>query len=304
VPGFADAARWQNSGVASAELHSGPDQLGMTLGQTTAGGPWPTLQSADVPGHLPAVIASGTASVYPGVSAHDISSFGLDERPVMIDGRFQSVTLPQLDRFGVLVDFELALKAMTDSPAGPVNYQVWLASGAPSDMAARLARQGVTVTGTVRAADFRRELDHTGPALAEALFLVGAVVAIVLAIGAALLGGATTARRRAYEVAALEAAGVPGGALRRALTLEQAVLLGLGLVVGLGAGLGGSALALPSTPFFVDETVGPPVARGLPLALVGALAGILLVVFALTSAVIAWLITRQATAARLREAQQ
>jgi ABC-type antimicrobial peptide transport system permease subunit len=204
----------------------------------------------------------------------------------------------------VLVDFGLAQQAMTQGAGTLTKYQVWLTAGAPADMKARLAEQGVIVTSVVRAASFRTELDHTGPAFAGGLFLVAAAAAALLAIGATVLAGLTTARRRAYELAALEAAGVPARTLRRATAIEQGLMLGIGLVVGVVAGVGGSALALPSTPFFVDDTIGPPSQHGLPLALLGMLVGALAVVFVLTSWVVARLVSRQAGAARLREAQQ
>jgi hypothetical protein len=193
---------------------------------------------------------------------------------------------------------------MTEQPGQQTRYEVWLAPSAPQDMPARLAKQGVIVTRVVHAAKYRAVLDHTGPAFADGLFLVAAAAAALLAVGATVLGGVTTARRRAYELAALQAAGVPLRVLRRATAVEQAVLLGIGLVVGVGAGLGGSVLALPSTPFFVDDSVGPPTQHGLPVALLAVLVGCLAVVFLLTCWFVARIVSRQAGAARLREAQQ
>ena len=63
-----------------------------------------------------------------------------------LDGVIRSVTLPQVDRNGVMVDFGAALAAMVNPAATTTQYQVWLSSAAPSDMAARLARQHVYVT--------------------------------------------------------------------------------------------------------------------------------------------------------------
>jgi hypothetical protein len=256
-----------------------------------------------MPSHLPAVLASGTADLYPGPSAHDVTSFGLDNHSQAIDGVYQAVTLPELDRYGVLVDYEAALRQMVAGASRATRYEVWLSSGAPADMPARLAKQGVQVTGAVHASSYRVALDHTGPAFADELFIVAAAASIALAIGAALLAGITTARRRAYEVVSLAASGVSRRSLRGALAVEQAVLLGAGLLVGVGTGLIGSALALPSTPFFVAEDVGPPPDRSLPWGLVGGLVGVLVVVFVVTCVVVSWLIGRQATAARFREAQ-
>jgi predicted lysophospholipase L1 biosynthesis ABC-type transport system permease subunit len=162
----------------------------------------------------------------------------------------------------------------------------------------------VTVTSEVHASTFRTRLDHTGPAFADELDLIAAITAVLLAIGAALLAGITTARRRGYEVAALEAAGVPARVLHRSLTVEQALLLAIGVVVGVGAGLIGSVVALPSTPFFITEDVGPPTVHTVPWGLVGILVGSLVVLCALTCVTVSWLVARQATPARFREAQQ
>jgi hypothetical protein len=250
------------------------------------------------------VLASGTSAVYPGPDAHDAASFGIDSHSLPIDGSMTAVSLPKLDRFGVLVDLGAAMNVMVSGPGSQADFEVWLSPNAPPDMAARLARQDVQVTGELHARDARTALDRSGPALADELFLVAAGTAVLLAVGAALLAGITTARRRAYEIASLEAAGVPGRSLRRSLTVEQALLLGLGLLIGVGTGLAGSALALPSTPFFVVDDIGPPVDRDLPWGLVGSLIGVLVATFALTSLAVSWLVSRQATAARFREAQQ
>src|ERR1700760_4213228 len=104
-------------------------------------------------------------------------------------------------------------------------------------MAARLAKQGVHVTGRVRAVTYRRQLDRTGPAFADSLFVVAAFAATVLPLGATILGGVINPRRGGYELAALEVVGVRARTLRRAMATEQGILLGIGLVVGLAAGV-------------------------------------------------------------------
>jgi hypothetical protein len=304
INGFGQATRWRDDLQARAIIQDGTSALRLTLQPTSPGGPWPELLSADVPDHLPAVLASETAASYPGPAIHDASSFGLDEVSLPLDGRFIAVTLPQVDRFGAMVDFGLALTAMREESGSSVHFQVWLDGSAPSNMAARLANQHVHVTGAVHASTYRTVLDHTGPAFADGLFLVAAAAATLLALGATVLGGIITARRRAYELAALEAAGVSSRTLRRSTAAEQGVLLGAGILVGLAAGLGGSVLALPSTPFFVDENVGPPSEHDLPYGLLVVLVAALLVAGALTCVVVARFVSRQATAGRLREAQQ
>jgi hypothetical protein len=61
-------------------------------------------------------------------------------------------------------------------------------------------------------------------------------------------------------------------------------------------------LAMPSTPIFVDSSVGPPVEYTLPAATLFMLCAALVVVLALICLVMARTVERQATALRLREA--
>jgi hypothetical protein len=302
VGGFTEPARWRSDPAAG--LRAGDGQLAVTVSQVTPGGDWPVLRSADVPGHLPAVFATRTAENYPGPAVHDASAPNLDGQSLPLDGFTTAVTLPELDRDGAMVDLGAALRAMTSPVGGGVRQQVWLGPGAPKNMPARLAAQGIKVTGVSRAADHRRALDRTGPAYAGGLFLVAAGTAALLALGAAVLGGIITARRRAYELAALATVGVGRPVLRRATAAEQGIVLGGGLLVGLAAGVLGSRLALPSTPFFVNEDVGPPSEHAVPWGLLGLLIAGVAVVFAVTCVVVGRLVAAQATAARLREAQQ
>jgi hypothetical protein len=304
VAGFDDPARWRDDGAGLATVTRSGSALGITLRQSAPEGPWSTLLSADTPSHVPAVLASQTASSYPGPAVHDASTFGLDDATLPIDGVATSVALPSLDRLGAMIDFGAALNAMSTPVSSQTQLAVFVAADGPSDMAARLAEQGIRVTDTVRASEFRTELDRTGPAFADGLFLVAAAAATLLAIGATVLAGVVTARRRAYELAALEAAGVRPRVLRRSAAVEQGVLLAAGLAVGLVAGVVGSMLALPSTPFFVDQTVGPPIQHALPWGLLAGLVLTLIVVFAVTCEIVARVVSGQATAGRLREAQQ
>jgi predicted lysophospholipase L1 biosynthesis ABC-type transport system permease subunit len=216
----------------------------------------------------------------------------------------RSVTLPQVDRNGIMVDFGTALAAMANAAASTTQYQVWLSSSAPPDLAARLARQQVYVQRTIHSSTYRPALDDSGPAFADSLFLASALAAIVLAIGATAVGRVVSVRRRGYELAALEAVGVSPRTLRRATAAEQVSVFGIGLLIGLTAGLVGARLALPSTPVFVDASTGPPLVLGLPWALLAALAIGLVLVFLVVSVAIARVVERAATPSQLRGAQQ
>jgi hypothetical protein len=304
VTSFGDDTRWRGDGSGPVAIGTAGGSLSLHVRQTPLASTWPLAVSAATPRALPAVVASGRAALYPGNLIHGVVVVGLDDLPATADGVIRSVTLPQVGLTGTMVDFGAALAAMASPASSTTRYQVWLSPAAPSDMAARLARQHVYVQRTLHSSRYRAALDHSGPAFADSLFLASALAAIVLAIGATAVARAVSVRRRGYELAALEAVGVSPRTLRRATAAEQGSVFAIGLLVGLAAGLVGSRLALPSTPVFVDASTGPPLVFGLPWALLAALAVGLVVVFVVVSVAIARLVERAATPGQLRGAQQ
>jgi hypothetical protein len=302
VTSFADSGSWRGDGKGPVKIHSASGTL--TLDVDEFYGWWPSAVSAAIPVAVPAVVASAEAADAPGTQIHSLEVTGLDRDALFVDGVIRSVTLPQVDRGGVMIDFGAALAVMNHRTARRTQYQVWLSPSAPANMVARLARQHVYVERTIRSATYLSALDHSGPAFADALFLLSALAAIILAIGATAVGRVLSVRRRGYELAALEAVGIAPRTLRRAMAAEQASVFGIGLFVGLAAGLVGSWLALPSTPVFVDTSTGPPLVLGLPWPLLALLTIGMVVVFVLASVAIATLVDRAATPSQLRGAQQ
>jgi putative ABC transport system permease protein len=300
---FEDHTRWRGDGKGQAVIGTAGGSLSLDVRQVS-GSVWPSVVSAAIPTALPAVVASAQAGVEQGNQIQSIEAVGLDRQSLFVDGVFRAVTLPEVGRNGVMVDFGTALAAMSQTAAATTQYQVWLSSSAPSDMAARLARQHVYVQRTIHSATYLSALDDSGPAFADSLFLLAALAATVLAIGATAVGRVLSVRRRGYELAALEAVGVSPRTLRRAMAAEQGSIFGIGLLVGLAAGLVGSQLALPSTPVFVDTSTGPPLVLGLPWALLAALTVGMIVLFAVVTVAITRVVERAATPSQLRGAQQ
>jgi hypothetical protein len=304
VRSFGDSSRWRGDGTGPAAIRTAGASLSLDVRQGSGSSTWPSAVSAAIPTALPAVVSSARAALYEGNQIHDAVAVGLDGQTVSVDGVIRSVTLPRVDRNGMMVDFGAALAAMRNSTATTTQYQVWLSSSAPSNMAARLARQHVYVKRTIHSSTYRSALDDSGPAFADSLFLIAALAAVLLAIGATAVGRVVSARRRGYELAALKAVGVSRRALRRATAAEQGSVFGIGLLVGLAAGLVGSRLALPSTPVFVDTSSGPPLVLGLPWALLIVLTIGVVVVFVVVSVAIARLVELAAAPSQLRGAQQ
>ncbi|MGH2874410.1 MAG: FtsX-like permease family protein [Solirubrobacteraceae bacterium] len=298
---FSDHASWRGDGNGPVKLGSAGASLSLDVRERA--GVWPSAVSAAIPAAVPAVVASAQAGA-DGGQIHDLEVVGVDRQALFVDGVMRAVTLPQVGRGGVMVDFGAALAVMNHPSASTTQYQVWLSADAPPNMAARLARQHVYVERTIRSATSQSVLDHSGPAFADSLFLLSALAAIVLAIGGATVGRVLSVRRRGYELAALEAVGVSPRTLRRATAAEQGSVFGIGLVVGLAAGLVGSWLALPSTPIFVHAATGPVLALGLPWALLAVLTLGMIVVFVVVSLATARVVQRAATPSLLRGAQQ
>jgi len=302
VVAFGERTRWRASGQGPMRIAGAGASLSLDTQEFS--GTWPTAVAAAIPASVPAVIGSAQAAVESGSQIHDVEAVGLDRQAMFVNGVIRSITLPQVDRGGVMVDYGAALALMNHRSAPTTQYQVWLSADAPRDMATRLAREHVYVQRTIRSATYRSALDRSGPAFADSLFLLSALAAIVLAAGATAVARGLSVRRRSYELAALEAVGVSPRTLRKAMATEQGSVFGIGLFVGLVAGLVGSWIALPSTPIFVHTSTGPPLVLGLPWPLLAALTVGMIVLFTVVSITIAWAMERAATPGQLRGAQQ
>src|SRR6201989_1443172 len=77
------------------------------------------------------------------------------------------------------------------------------------------------------------------------------------AAGAAVLGLYQAGRRRSYEYAALIAGRVPRRSLRASVFIEQSVILGFGVLMGVAGGIGLGALVLRNLPVFLTPPAAP-----------------------------------------------
>jgi putative ABC transport system permease protein len=166
--------------------------------------------------------------------------------------------LPAAAGNGLLVNGEHARRAAGGVVADTTEHQIWVTEEAAETVKARVRAAGVTVLAERRAGDVARDLDGSGPGLALNLMLVDTAVVAALAVAGVMLSLYTSARRRTYELAALVVAGAGKRALRRGLLIEQGIILGHGLVVGLCAGFAVVWLALPAVPQFARPPAAPP----------------------------------------------
>jgi hypothetical protein len=259
----------------------------------------PFVQYADTPVPLPmvttprstGVLIDGKTAVKDGAS-----------RIVPVRSAAAAAVLPVVGDSGVLVDLTV-LRRSVQQLDDEAHYTVWLGSAAPVDALARLAAAGVPVDSVTTAAERDDQLSREGPALALRLLLVCALAGAVLAASAVAISVAVTGRRRSYELAALRAVHVKRTALVRACVLEQGLLLGIGLVVGVPTGLVVTRLALPTLPQTSTATT-LPLTVDVQVLAVSVFVAVAASLLAATAVVAGVVLVRQAVPDRLREAAQ
>jgi hypothetical protein len=218
-------------------------------------------------------------------------------RPVAL-----AAAVPGAPAVGIVVDRTFAQRAAYFTNDSLVAEQVWVAPGSLAGMRAKLAAAGVKIDGVATAADAEAVLMRQGPALASVLFLASAVAAALLAAGAAVLGLYQVGRRRSYEYAALVAGRVPRRSLRASVLIEQAVVLGFGVVAGVAAGIASAVLVLRSLPEFLAPPAAPSLLFVPPATQVLIPLAVTVVLLAVAVTVVTVMLIRSARPELLREA--
>jgi hypothetical protein len=210
--------------------------------------------------------------------------------------------LPAVLDAGAMADLDY-LRVRLPNVVNEASWTVWLGPHAPADAVARLTAAGLLVEHVTTARARVAALGRQGPALGLLLLLVCAVAAAILAVGGTAVALLADGRRRSFELAALRVVGVPQRTLRRSAVVEQALLLGSAVVLGLPSGYAAAALVLPVVPEFSDTT--PVVLRyGPPIVLAIACVAAFALLLAVTAVVAGRTLARAAVPARLREAMR
>lgn len=304
-PGFSPPARWggpagSDEVTVTAPAAAGPDAVLHTSWRLNPSEATPSIGPRDVPAPLPAVVTSEVAAANEVLNpASTVPLVGLDE--AVLTGRAGLVVpaLPEVGADATLVDLSL-LRLLQAGPLAGATEQVWLAPGAGPGLTARLERAGLTITSTSTVAALEHRLDHTASAYAFDLFVLAAVASAAIAAGALLFGLAAASRRRAVEMMALEATGVPRRALRRGLALEQLLVVASGTVLGVGAGIASAAFALRSLPETTAGRIGPPLSYALPPGFIAGAGAATLALLVVCAAVGVAVTVRSATVDKLR----
>jgi putative ABC transport system permease protein len=285
-PGFDLAGRWR-ARPAAAGGATVTVRAGAALGVDVSGSDPAdaVVEHVDTPDTLPAVLAGGAPTDDARAAAFNLPGFSDQPQPFTVAAHADS--LPRAGRRAVMFDLDYATRMAERSSSladnGNLRYEVWAGDGAPADLGARLAAQGVQVLSTESIDGFTDQLARRAPALGLWLYLLAGGAAILLALGVVLLTAYVGVRARLYEFAALRVVGVRSGQLRRAVFREYRALLGLPLVVGLAAGIVGALVMLPGVPLVtVGEPAGSfsyePALGALPIALGLTVVGLLLTV--------------------------
>jgi putative ABC transport system permease protein len=297
--GLTQGSEWVS---ANAGQYSPPDQVqatpaGLVYTFNTPAGNTPGLAVQDAPNPLPAIVASAVAT-----SGDSAQVAGLDGNLVTVQVVGVASALPAAADNGVIVD-QIYAERIANSPTYIMQVQVWLSPAAGPNFATALQAAGVQVLSSRRAADLAASLSRQGPGLALLLFLAAAGGAAVLAAAGSALSIHLGARRRGYELAALRASGVRTGTLTLAILVEYALLLGVGAVLGVTAGVVAAYLALPSVPEFVSLPAAPPLLYGVAPAPIAVLIGSALLLLGLVAIISATRLATTARSDRLREAE-
>lgn len=280
VNGALDGSRWrseQSSGAGSERSATGPSGLAWTF--SAPSGQNPSLASADRPATLPALVSRSLAARAGG----DYSAVGLDGTALPVHVVANVPAVPGAPAGGVVVDQNFSdLAAAGDTL--DAQDQVWVTAGAAGSIGRRLQSEGVTVISSMTEAGTTKLLSRQGPALASVVYLADAAAAAGLGAVGALAALYAFGRRRTYEYAALVTVGLSRRAVIRSLIIEQGLVLGFAVVVGIGAGAAAVASALRAVPEFVNAPVTPHLLYRPPLAsLVLALAALVAVLAAVSA---------------------
>jgi hypothetical protein len=224
---------------------------------------------ADHPAILPGAVTSNVQSLNGNAALREpVPTQGLDGNSVSVSPTVTASALPRLGSYAVMVDLDLLGRAQVSPTSTFASDQVWLGPSAPKGVLARLQAAGLRVDSVQRASALFRQMERSGPALADDFLLLATVAALLVAAASTLGALGATTRQRATELTALEVGGVSRRVLARSLAVESGILAGTALF-GAGAGVLAALMAIPSLPELATPSV-IPLQYGLPGILIAA----------------------------------
>jgi hypothetical protein len=246
--GFAAGGRWrpQTARAPQAEVMVRPGTA-LTLEVRSGDAGDVLAEYVSAPDALPVVVAGAVPADDRQASTFQFPA--LIDKPQQFTVVAKAEQLPRAGTWGLLFDLDYAVRSAerTTSLADveDLRYEVWASPDAPTDLDKRLTAVGAHVVESDSIAQSARRLDRLAPALALRLYLFAGVAAMLLAVGSVLLSAYIGATARLSELTALRLVGVSVATLRRGLLREYFVLLGISLMAGIFAGVGGAGVTLP-----------------------------------------------------------
>jgi hypothetical protein len=248
-----------------------------------------SLGSGEVVGGLEPQLPPLPAIVSPQMRAERGSSFSvtLGGQQLQVNEVAEATRFPTLlsDQPFLVVSLPALLERAQAVPeAGLAINEVW--ARGPDDPSRALTTIGFAVGGVRSAGPIEAGLAQLPRSLAVGMHLTAAAGGLVLVIVGVGVGMFFAQRRREFEFAALQAMGVEPSQIRRALALEQLLLVGFAAVAALGVGF----LMLRITMPYVSKSLGfsypePVLVLDWPLLGAALLAVISATVLALAAAV-------------------
>src|SRR5262249_36543613 len=210
------------------------------------------ISYASAPRRLP-VVARGTAVISGSLTPVPPEMTDADNTVATFSVRQWAPVLPVVLDRGLMANLTF-VRAVLPGFDTEANWMIWLGPHAPPDAIARLRAAGLTLQHENTTRSRIIQLGRQAPALSLFLLLACAIIGSVVAVGGPAIAITASARRRSHETAALRVVGVPARALYRGAVLEQVLLLGAAVILGLPAGALAARLALPVIPQFADTT--------------------------------------------------
>jgi hypothetical protein len=246
---LADAARWTARGDGGVRLTASPAGLAIHMKSPASTVTDNYILPAAMPSPLP-MVTSGSLS--PGSTID-----GLDGKPLAVHPAGHVVALPRFGQVGGFIDLQYADLSTIDN-GGAINPQVWIGPHAPADALARLARNGIVVTGSTDAADAGRTLAAMGAQQALLFQWFAAVIALGLSIGAMVIASGVDRRPRSQELSSMRVQGVSARVASRAAVAGYLVMVVAAAVIGVGAAALSWWLCGRYLPIYADPTTWPP----------------------------------------------
>jgi putative ABC transport system permease protein len=236
------------------------------------------LRLADTPVPVP-VLAAAPELTTRSDQVRALTTFDTGSRPVTVAGGLSA--LPGIGTDGFMIDYGYAVRLLESAPVNAA-YEVWLAADAPAGLVDTLRAAGLTVEGERSLAERAGRLQAQGPGQATRLYLAAALFALVLALVGAMLTVTVERPRRAADLAALRAQGLPGPVAAAAARWDRVVLVLAGVAAGALLGALSRVVHLGLLPVFADRAKATVPVQGwwAGLAVLAATAVLLLAAFA------------------------